>query len=152
MLVIVGIALFAALGLGAFTIISEVDERATVRASLRQLDGYEVENVRERELLEPVAERVVSPVLKAVVRLGHRYTPAGYVDNDTHDFGSILRTIEGNFGLGLIGPGYYADAYADDLSAFFTLTTPRPFAATSAQVAPAYFREYHGPATAPDDD
>jgi phospholipase C len=80
------------------------------------------------------------------------YTPAGYVDNDNHDFGSILRMIESNFGLGLIGPGYYADSYADDLSAFFTLTKPRPFATISAQVGAAYFRAYHGPATPPDND
>jgi hypothetical protein len=30
--------------------------------------------------------------------------------------------------LGLIGPGFYADAYDDNsLRAFFTLTTPRPY-------------------------
>ena len=48
------------------------------------------------------------------------YTPAGYVDNNVHDFGSILRFVENNFDLGLIGPGTYADAYSDDLSEFFT--------------------------------
>ena len=47
-------------------------------------------------------------------------TPAGYVDNGAHDFGSILRFVENNFSLGLIGPGGWADSYADDLSAFFT--------------------------------
>jgi phospholipase C len=55
------------------------------------------------------------------------YTPAGYVDNGVHDFGSILRLVETNFGLGLIGPGTYADAYADDLAPFFPLSTPRTF-------------------------
>jgi phospholipase C len=55
------------------------------------------------------------------------YTPAGYVDDATHDFGSMLRFAESNFGLSLIGTGYFADAYADDLSAFFTLSTPRKF-------------------------
>ncbi len=55
------------------------------------------------------------------------YTPAGYVDNANHDFGSMLRFAESNFGLSLIGTGYFADAYADDLSAFFTLSTPRKF-------------------------
>jgi phospholipase C len=48
------------------------------------------------------------------------YTPAGLVDNGTHDFGSILRFVESTFGLGLIGPGTYADAYADNLSGFFS--------------------------------
>jgi phospholipase C len=61
------------------------------------------------------------------------YTPAGYVDNRDHDFGSILKFIEANFGppakpLGPIGPGTYADAYADsDLQLFFPLASPRPF-------------------------
>ena len=27
------------------------------------------------------------------------YTPAGYVNNDRHDFGSILRFVEHNFGI-----------------------------------------------------
>jgi phospholipase C len=61
------------------------------------------------------------------------YTPAGFVDNADHDSGSLLKFIEMNFEsggkpLGLIGPGFYADAYDDNsLRAFFTLTTPRPY-------------------------
>ena len=47
-------------------------------------------------------------------------TPTGYVDNSVHDFGSILRFVEANFGLGRIGPGGWADSYADDLNGFFT--------------------------------
>lgn len=46
------------------------------------------------------------------------YTPP-MVDNGTHDFGSIIRFAEDNFSLPLVGPGTFADAYADDLSAFF---------------------------------
>jgi phospholipase C len=80
------------------------------------------------------------------------YTPAGYVDNDTHDFGSILKFAEHNFNLGLIGPGFYADAYADDLSAFFTLTTPRPFSAIAAPIKAQAFIQSKEPQTAPDND
>ena len=47
-------------------------------------------------------------------------TPQHYVDNGVHDFGSILRFIESNFALGNIGPGGWADSYADSLSGFFT--------------------------------
>ena len=61
------------------------------------------------------------------------YTPAGYVDDANHDFGSMLRFAESNFGLSLIGTGYFADAYADDLSAFFTLSSPRKFVQIKAQ-------------------
>jgi phospholipase C len=53
------------------------------------------------------------------------YTPTGYVDNDVHDFGSILHFVEDNFSLGLIGPGTWADSFADDLSGFFQ-ASPRP--------------------------
>jgi phospholipase C len=60
------------------------------------------------------------------------YTPAGFVDNADHDSGSLLKFVETNFAgggkpLGPIGPGIYADAYADDLETFFTLSTPREF-------------------------
>lgn len=55
------------------------------------------------------------------------YTPQGYVDNSVHDFGSILRFVENNWNLDLIGTGMYADAYADDLSGFFQ-GEPRHFA------------------------
>ena len=76
------------------------------------------------------------------------YTPAGYVDDGTHDFGSLLRFAENNFGLGLIGAGYYADSYADDLSAFFTLSTPRSF----VQVKAPKVNFDKQPLTDPDDD
>lgn len=59
-------------------------------------------------------------------------TPQGYVDNVYHDFGSILRFVENNWNLGLIGTGMYADAYADDLSEFFQGGQARPFAAIKA--------------------
>jgi phospholipase C len=61
------------------------------------------------------------------------YTPAGFVENAEHDSGSLLKFIESNFSppgkpLGLIGPGIYADAYADDsLQTYFTLQSPRTF-------------------------
>jgi phospholipase C len=51
-------------------------------------------------------------------------TPAGYVDNNVHDFGSIMHFVENNYSLGLIGPGTWADSYADDLSGFFQPGTP----------------------------
>lgn len=41
---------------------------------------------------------------------------AGYISHVDHDFGSILKFIENNFGLPSLG---YADAPADDLSDFF---------------------------------
>ena len=64
-----------------YAVLAQADEKAVVRDSLRQLDGYEVENVRDQELLEPLAERAIAPVLAGLTTLGRRFTPVGYVDN-----------------------------------------------------------------------
>jgi tight adherence protein C len=76
----------AALALVIFAVGSQAEERAVVRSSLRQLDGYEVENVRDQELLNPLRERAVGPALEGLVNLGRRFTPAGYVDKVRQKF------------------------------------------------------------------
>jgi len=80
------------------------------------------------------------------------YTPSGYVSNTNHDFGSLLRFAETSFGLGLIGPGIWADSYADDLMEFFPLSSPRSFNAISAPYDADHFINSTEPATDPDDD
>jgi tight adherence protein C len=76
----------AALALIIFAVGTQAEERAVVRSSLRQLDGYEVENVRDQELLNPLRERAVGPALEGLVNLGRRFTPAGYVDKVRQKF------------------------------------------------------------------
>jgi tight adherence protein C len=78
MLAVVGIGF--AIGLVVFAVASQAEERAVVRSSLRQLDGYEVENVRDQELLNPLKERAVIPAMQGLTELGRRFTPTGYVD------------------------------------------------------------------------
>jgi tight adherence protein C len=81
-----GLGLLGALGIGGmlalavFFFASQADEKAVVRASLRQLEGYEVENVRDRELLNPLRQRAIAPAVKGLTDLGRRLTPVGYVD------------------------------------------------------------------------
>ena len=70
----------AALALAIWVVASQAHQRSVLRESLRALDDYEVENVRERELLNPLAERALLPVLGALAALGRRFTPVGYVD------------------------------------------------------------------------
>jgi tight adherence protein C len=70
---VVGVAL--ALGLLLYGVLSEAEEKATIRASLRQLGTYEVENVRDTELLVPFRERALAPVINRVTDLGRRLTP-----------------------------------------------------------------------------
>ncbi len=69
-----------AIGVGLWIVLSSADEKATVRASLRQLDGYEVDNVRDAELLKPMKDRTIAPVMERLVGLGRRFTPDGYTD------------------------------------------------------------------------
>jgi tight adherence protein C len=77
----IGLVLIAAsIGLAIWAVLSQAEEKATVRASLRQLEGYQVENVRDQELLKPVRERAVAPILAGLTGLGRRFTPVGYVD------------------------------------------------------------------------
>ena len=82
------------------------------------------------------------------------YTPQGLINNAPHDFGSILRMIEGIFN-GPKGEGAldFADKRANnDLRNFFTLTEPRTFQTIKAPTKADFFINDTTPATAPDDD
>jgi phospholipase C len=81
------------------------------------------------------------------------YTPAGYINNNRHDFGSILRFIEHNFGIQQ-GALNFADARAkNDLTGFFDFSrTPRKFENLNAPKSAAFFLHDKRKATDPDDD
>ena len=74
------VGLGAAVGLGLFAVLSQAEEKAVVRASLRQLDDYEVESVREKELLAPIRDRAFAPLMHGLTGLGKRFTPQGYME------------------------------------------------------------------------
>jgi hypothetical protein len=82
------------------------------------------------------------------------YTPPGYISNNPYDFGSILRTLEGIYGIpeGELG---VADARAaNDLRDFFTGPF-RAYTAVPAEEPASYFlgpNAQSGPPTAPDND
>jgi tight adherence protein C len=75
-----------AVGAAVYAVLSQLDERQVVRETLRQLDGYEVENERDSQLLNPLKERAIAPVMVAVSGLGRRLTPIGYVDKVRQKF------------------------------------------------------------------
>lgn len=81
------------------------------------------------------------------------YTPAHTVNNVRHDFGTIVRFIEENFGIEK-GALTFADARANsDLSAFYDLTaTPRTFQTIAAPRDAAFFLNDTRPQLDPDDD
>jgi len=80
------------------------------------------------------------------------YTPRGYINNARHDFGSILRFIEHNFGI-REGALNFADARAkNDLTGFFNLLqAPRSFRIMSAPKTADFFLSDKRPPTDPDD-
>ena len=80
------------------------------------------------------------------------YTPAGYIDNQKYDFGSIARFVEQNFGIaeGALG---FADARAKtDLTAFFNSSVgPRPFKFIISSKDANFFINDTSPQGDPDD-
>ncbi len=86
MLVLSVLLIAGAAGAVFFTVASQLDERQMVRESLRQLDGYEVENKRDQELLDPLRDRALKPVLEGLTGIGRRLTPTGYIDKVRRKF------------------------------------------------------------------
>jgi tight adherence protein C len=76
----------AGLALIIWVVGSQANEKATVRESLRAFGNYEVDSVRDRELLNPLAQRALVPVLGALTNIGRKLTPAGYIDGVRHKF------------------------------------------------------------------
>jgi tight adherence protein C len=76
----------AGIALAIWAVASQAHDRSVVRDSLRQLDNYEVESVRDQELLDSLADRALLPVLGALTSLGRRLTPVGYVDGVRQKF------------------------------------------------------------------
>jgi phospholipase C len=81
------------------------------------------------------------------------YTAAGYVSQQTHTFGSILKFIETAFSLPLIPPGTFVDSRSDALSDFFDFSQPpRTFVPISAPLDANFFLHDRRPPTDPDNE
>ena len=86
------------------------------------------------------------------------YAKPGYISDQVNDFGSILKFIEGTFGVGNVAPGAspaYADATTNtfDLSDCFDFNqTPLTFHTIPAAKDAKYFLEDKTPPSDPDDD
>src|ERR1700685_109036 len=86
------------------------------------------------------------------------YAKAGYITHTFYDFGSILKFIEGTFGLSTIAPGAatpYADTFTatGNLSDCFDFTqTPLTFQTIPAAMDAAHFLNDKTPPLDPDDD
>jgi phospholipase C len=81
------------------------------------------------------------------------YTPAGYIDNLNYDFGSVLRFIENNFGLGLGALGFADSRATTDFSTFYNLgQTPALFIKIPVAKTGVDFLNDKTPPMDPDDD
>jgi phospholipase C len=81
------------------------------------------------------------------------YTPKGYIDNAVHDFGSIARFIERNFGMGE-GTLTFADARSrSNFDKFYDFSlSSRMFYTIKAPLDAQYFLHDKSPQLPPDDD
>lgn len=78
-IVVVIAAAAAAAVLGSLTVVA-VGERHEARRSLRALDEYQVKFVREQQLLRPLRDRIVGPLIEVLTSAGRRWSSAGYVE------------------------------------------------------------------------
>ena len=74
----IALVIAAAVGALAYVVASTSVEKADVRDSLRRLEGYQIQDVRDQEMLAPMSERVVAPLLEGLTGMATRFTPAGY--------------------------------------------------------------------------
>lgn len=79
-MILVALLVAGGVAAAAFAILSQVEERQMIRETLRQLDGYEVESTRDQELLDPLRDRALAPLITGLTGLGRRFTPVGYVE------------------------------------------------------------------------
>jgi tight adherence protein C len=81
MAALAAVSVFAALALIFVAVATRAEERAAVRASLRRIEDFEADGtLRQKELTEPVLQRVFLPVGRSFVDVGRRFTPSDYVD------------------------------------------------------------------------
>lgn len=78
------------------------------------------------------------------------FTPAGLINNSGHDFGSIIRFIEHNFGITESALTFADSRATTDLTGFFALTTAGEFVTIpGGQSAGTFLAQ---PIVDPDDD
>ena len=76
--IMIAIVLALAVGALAYVLMQTSAEKAEVRESLRRLEGYQIQDVRDQEMLAPISERVFAPLFEGLSGAANRFTPAGY--------------------------------------------------------------------------
>jgi tight adherence protein C len=65
---------------GVMAVSMTVQERSDVRRSLRAIEGYRIQRVRDQELLQSIGDRIIAPLVGSVTVVARRFTPAGYIE------------------------------------------------------------------------
>lgn len=76
--IMIAIVLAVAVGSLAYVLLQTSAEKAEVRESLRRLEGYQIQDVRDQEMLAPISERAFTPLFEGLSGVANRFTPAGY--------------------------------------------------------------------------
>ena len=63
---------------GGYVAMQTFSERFEVRESLRRLDGYQIQDLRDQEMLAPISERVLAPMVGGLTAIAGRLSPHGY--------------------------------------------------------------------------
>lgn len=72
----------AAVALGAWSASTSVHPQSVSKRGMKAMEDYEItRDVREQEMLEPVAARVLAPALHWLTQFARRITPIGYTEN-----------------------------------------------------------------------
>ena len=74
----IAVVIAVAVGGLVYVFASASMEKADVRDSLRRLEGYQIQDVRDQEMLAPISERVVAPLLEGLTGVARHFTPQGY--------------------------------------------------------------------------
>jgi len=80
LLLLATFSIFLAVASALWVLLSNAEERAVVKSSLRSIEGYERADLRSKELEAPILQRVVEPIGRSLVALGRRIMPGGYME------------------------------------------------------------------------
>jgi tight adherence protein C len=80
MILVIVVAAVGAIALGAWSASTALEARTGARRSIQAIENYEVVNVREQEMLEPVSDRLVAPIGRRLLEIANQLTPVGYVE------------------------------------------------------------------------
>ncbi|GMU79541.1 MAG: hypothetical protein AMXMBFR46_23310 [Acidimicrobiia bacterium] len=75
---VIAILVMCSLLTAAYVALSTFSERLEVRESLRRLDGYQIQDLRDQEMLAPISVRVLTPMAEGLTALAGRLSPQGY--------------------------------------------------------------------------